>query len=61
MIGLRVRKVGGSFEHTGTVVASFFTTAGQERIVVEFDPPVQGMLHIYRTDQVEQLHDNSTS
>lgn len=50
---VRVRKIGGSFQHTGVVVAQFKTTAGEDRIVVEFDPPVAGMLHIYRPDQVE--------
>lgn len=53
--GQRVRKVGGSFQHTGTIVAAFFTTAGQPRIVLEFDAPTAGMLHIYRLDQVELL------
>jgi hypothetical protein len=48
-----VRKVGGSFQHTGTVVAEFQTTAGEPRIVLEFDAPVAGMLHVYRPDQVE--------
>lgn len=48
-----VRKVGGSFEHTGTVVAEFKTLAGEPRIVLEFDAPVAGMLHVYRPDQVE--------
>ena len=48
-----VRKVGGSFQHTGTVVAEFRTTAGEPRIVLEFDAPVAGMLHVYRPDQVE--------
>ena len=48
-----VRKVGGSFEHTGAVVAEFKTTAGEPRIVLEFDAPVAGMLHVYRPDQVE--------
>lgn len=51
----RVRKIGGSFQHTGTVVATFKTRAGAERIVLEFDAPVDGMLHIYRPDQVEDL------
>jgi hypothetical protein len=51
----RVKKIGGSFQHTGTVVATFHTTSGDERLVVEFDPPVSGMLHIYRPDQVEWL------
>lgn len=53
--GDRVRKVGGSFQHTGVVVAVFSTTRGETRIVLEFDDPVGGMLHIYRPDQVERL------
>lgn len=48
-----VRKIGGSFQHSGTVVAEFKTTAGEPRIVLEFDAPVAGMLHVYRPDQVE--------
>lgn len=51
----RVMKTGGSFQHTGVVVSEFKTTLGQSRIVVEFDDPVSGMLHIYRPDQVENL------
>ena len=53
LVGKRVRKAGGSFQHTGIVVAEFHTTAGELRIVLEFDAPVDGMLHIYRPDQVE--------
>ena len=53
--GSRVRKIGGSFQHTGVVVAYFFTSGGEPRIVLEFDAPVAGMLHIYRPDQVEVL------
>jgi len=53
LTGRRVRKIGGSYQHTGTVVAHFRILSGQLRIVVEFDPPVQGMLHILRPDQVE--------
>lgn len=53
----RVRKIGGSFQHTGTVVAEFTTTAGEPRIVLEFDAPVAGMLHVYRPDQVEAALD----
>ena len=49
------RKHGGSFQHTGTVVAEFHTLAGEPRIVLEFDAPVAGMLHIYRPDQIELL------
>lgn len=51
----RVRKSGGSFQHTGSVVSSFKTLAGEPRIVLEFDAPVGGMLHTYRPDQVEPL------
>jgi len=55
LLGCRVRKVGGSFQHTGEVVADFWTIAGERRIVLEFDPPVGGMLHVYRPDQVEVI------
>lgn len=51
----RARKVGGSYQHTGTVVAEFLNTSGQPRIVLEFDDPVQGMLFIYNRDQVEEI------
>lgn len=51
----RVRKVGGSFQHTGIVVAEFTTMTGEPRIVLEFDYPTEGMLHIYRPDQVEVI------
>lgn len=51
----RARKVGGSYQYTGTVVAEFLTTSGQPRIVLEFDAPVQGMLFIYNRDQVEEI------
>lgn len=51
----RVRKIGGSFQHTGTVVAEFTTTGDERRIVLEFDEPVKGMLHIYRPDQVMDI------
>ena len=52
MLNKKVRKGGGSFQHTGVVVAEFKTTAGHDRIVLEFDEPVAGMLHVYRPDQV---------
>ena len=55
LLGKRVMKVGGSFQHTGVVVAEFHTTAGELRIVLEFDAPVAGMLHVYRPDQVEVM------
>ena len=52
----RARKVGGSFQHSGTLVSEFKTTSGENRVVIEFDEPVKGMLHVYRADQVEILH-----
>ena len=55
LIGKQVKKVGGSFQHTGVVVAEFTTTTGEPRIALEFDAPVAGMLHIYRQDQVEVI------
>lgn len=61
LLNKRVRKTGGSFQHTGTVVAEFNTTAGEPRIALEFDAPVQGMLHIYRPDQVEVIRHKNTS
>lgn len=54
---MRVRKVGGSFQHTGTVVAEFETTDGEKRIVMEFDDPVKGMLQVYRPDQVVEIEE----
>ena len=51
----RARKVGGSFQHTGTVLVEFVTTGGAERVVFEFDEPIQGMLHVYRKDQIERV------
>lgn len=44
--GDRVRKIGGSYEADGTVVAAFRTLGGAERYVFEFDSPA-GMLHIF--------------
>lgn len=51
--------MGGSFQHTGIVVSVFTTTLGQPRIVLEFDRPTAGMLHIYRPDQVEVIDEDS--
>jgi len=51
----RARKVGGSYQYTGTVVAEFLTTTKQPRIVLEFDAPVQGLLHIFNRNQVEEI------
>lgn len=56
LLGKRVVKEDGSFQHTGTV-AEFETTSGANRIVLEFDAPVAGMLHVYRPNQVKELPD----
>lgn len=53
-VGERVRKVGGSYEATGTVVAAFKTLSGKQRYVFEFDE-FAGMLHIFNHDQLEPL------
>lgn len=55
LTGKRVVKNGGSFQHTGVIVAEFTTTLGQPRVVLEFDEPVAGMLHIYRPDQIAEI------
>lgn len=48
----RARKVGGSYQAEGTVVAEFLTTTGEQRYVFEFDVP-QGMLHIFGQSQLK--------
>jgi hypothetical protein len=59
-VGDKVRKNGGSFGHTGTVVSVFRTLKGEYRLVLEFDAPVDGMLHIYRPDQVGPIEEKDT-
>lgn len=54
----RARKVGGSYQHTGTVVAEFTTVEGAPRVVFEFDPPVNGMLHIFNYSQIEFIEND---
>ena len=41
-----VRKIGGSYECDGVIVAAFTTLDGAERYVFEFIEP-KGMLHIF--------------
>ena len=53
-IGDRARKIGGSYQADGTIVAVFTTLSGKERVVFEFDEP-KGMLHIFGTEQIEIL------
>lgn len=55
-VGTRVRKVGGSYQATGTVVSAFKTRAGKQRYVFEFDE-FAGMLHIFNHEQLEPLDD----
>lgn len=50
-----VKKVGGPFEYTGVIRAVFTTTHGDERVVVEFDPPVGGVVRILRPSELELL------
>jgi len=52
----RARKLGGDFQHTGTIIGEVQKTTGEWRVVLEFDSPTQGMLHIYRPDQVEIIN-----
>jgi len=52
-IGDPVEKVSG-YNFPGVVVAVFFTTASQLRVVVECTvPECKGMLHIYNPDQLK--------
>jgi rubredoxin len=43
--GDRVKKVGGSYQATGTIKAAFLADDGSSRYVFRFDVPA-GMLHI---------------
>lgn len=53
-VGDRVRKVSG-YKWPGVVVASFLTTSGARRLVVECTvPEVAGALHIYAPEQLER-------
>lgn len=48
------RKIGGSYQANGFIVARFKTIAGLERVVFEFAEP-KGMLHIFSADQIEPV------
>lgn len=52
--GTRARKIGGSYQANGTIVAVFKTLAGKERVVFEFSEP-NGLLHIFNINQIEPL------
>jgi chromosome segregation ATPase len=46
------RKIGGSFQADGNIVADFTNMAGERRLVLEF-AAYPGMLHIYNPNQIE--------
>lgn len=57
-VGSRVRKIGGSYQATGTIRAAFQTRNGQQRYVFDFDTPA-GMLHIFNHEQLEEIVDSN--
>ena len=59
-VGDRARKVGGSYQANGTVVAAFKTLLGKQRYVFELDE-FAGMLHIFNHEQLEPLNNESQS
>jgi hypothetical protein len=52
--GDKARKVGGSYQALGWIVAAFLTRSGAPRVVFEFETP-PGMLHIFNAHQVEKV------
>ena len=50
----KAKKIGGSYQGDGYIVACFKTTTGQTRYVFEFEVP-KGMLHIFSPEQVEVM------
>jgi hypothetical protein len=50
--GDRVRKIGGSYQADGRVVAAWLSDDGSPRYVFRFDVP-NGMLHIFNETQLE--------
>ncbi len=55
MVGMRARRTGKRFSHTGTIVADFPAGSGERMVVIEFDEPVFGMLFIYPADGVIRI------
>jgi hypothetical protein len=51
-IGATVLKYRGSYKLSGTIKAHFFTSGGAPRYVVDHEPTVPGLLHIYNEDQL---------
>jgi len=52
--GDRVKKIGGDYSVTGTVVSAFYKASGQMRYVVEADQP-RGLLHIYSAANLQPM------
>ena len=52
--GARARKIGGSYQATGTLKAVFAARDGSPRVVFEFDQP-PGLLHIFAGEQIAVL------
>lgn len=57
-VGDRARKVGGSYQATGTILAVFITRNGEQRFVFDFDEP-PGLLHIFGPAQIELMEETS--
>ena len=55
-VGDRARKVGGSYQATGTMRAVFLTRNGEQRFVFDFDAP-PGLLHIFGPAQIEPMEE----
>ena len=53
-VGDRARKVGGSYQATGTILAIFITRDEEQRFVFDFDEP-PGLLHIFGPAQIEPM------
>lgn len=53
-VGEKVRKVGGTYQAEGTIIAVATTSLGHIRYVFEFDA-YPGMLHIFNGGQLELL------
>lgn len=57
-VGDRARKVGGSYQATGTILAIFITRDEEQRFVFDFDEP-PGLLHIFGPAQIELMEETS--
>lgn len=57
-VGDRARKVVGSYQATGTILAVFITRNGEQRFVFDFDEP-PGLLHIFGPAQIELMEEPS--